>query len=114
MMPGMPTKISFDDLPGRATKRFEGGNHGATVSFFLATTDPGDGPVLHRQPYEETFIVQEGTATFEVDGETIEAGAGQIVIVEAGAAHKFVNSGGGILRQVTLHPRERMVQEDLE
>ena len=114
MMVGMATQISFDDLPGRSTKRFEGRDHGASVSFFLAVTDPGDGPVLHRHPYEETFIVQEGTVTFEVDGQSIEAAAGQIVIVPAGAAHKFVNTGDGVLKQVTIHPRERMEQDDLE
>ena len=84
------------------------------MSFFITNNEHGTGPVLHRHPYEEVFIVQEGKATFTVEGEEIEAEAGQIVIVEAGKAHRFVNSGEGPLRQVTIHPAPRMVQEDLE
>jgi quercetin dioxygenase-like cupin family protein len=110
----MATKLSFDDLPGENTKNFQGRDYGANVSFYLAVNEPGTGPPLHRHPYEETFIVQEGTVTFTVDGEEIEASAGEIVIVPAGAPHKFENSGEGMLRQVNLHPQDHMVQEDLE
>jgi quercetin dioxygenase-like cupin family protein len=111
----MSRLLSVADLPGSETaSRFEGADHGATVSFFLSRHPPGSGPGLHRHPYEETFIVQEGSATFTVDGETIEAEAGHIVVVPAGAAHRFVNSGKGVLRQVSIHPSERMIQEWLE
>jgi quercetin dioxygenase-like cupin family protein len=109
-----PRVVYRDDLPGERTKQFEGGDHGASVSFYLAETEPGGGPPLHRHPYEEIFIVREGTAEFTVGDEVIEASAGDIVIAPAGAAHKFKNSGSGILSQVTIHPQERMVQEDLE
>ncbi len=77
-----PALIEQDELPGR----FEGADHGAGVSFFLARTPPGRGPSLHRHPYEETFVVHEGRLNFTVDGETIEAGAGQIVIDVAGGS----------------------------
>jgi quercetin dioxygenase-like cupin family protein len=111
----MSRPLSAADLPGSETaSRFEGADHGATVSFFLTRHPPGTGPGLHRHPYEETFIVQEGSATFTVDGETIEAEAGHIVVVPAGAAHRFVSSGEGVLRQVTIHPSGRMIQEWLE
>lgn len=111
----MANVVEIGDLPGgENAERFEGGDHGATVSCFLVHSRPGAGPVLHRHPYEETFIVQEGTATFTVEEETVEAHAGQIVVVPPGAAHKFVNSGEEILRQVTIHPAARMEQEDLE
>ena len=111
----MPRPIPIDGLPGSETaSRFEGADHGATVSFFLSTHPPGRGARLHRHPYEETFIVEEGSATFTVDGETIEARAGHIVVVPAGAAHGFVSSGNGALRQVSIHPSERIVQEWLD
>ncbi len=40
--------------------------------------------MLHRHPYEEVFVVQEGTATFTAGDETIEAKGGQVVVVPAG------------------------------
>ncbi len=110
----MLTKLSFDDLPGENTKNFQGRDYGATASFYLAVNEPGTGPPLHRHPYDETFIVQEGTVTFTVEGEQLEASAGEIVIVPANAAHRFENTGDGMLRQVNIHPQDHMVQEDLE
>ena len=107
--------VSVTDLQGNGiTARFEGRDHGAAVSFFITRFPPGRGLALHRHPYEETFIVEEGTATFAVDGKTVLARAGQVVVVPAGAAHGFVNSGYGVLRQVSIHPSDRMIQEWVE
>ena len=75
---------------------------------------PGGGPKLHRHPYEEVFIVQEGTATFTAGDEMVEVKDGQVVVVPAGVAHKFVNSGEDRLRQVDIHASERFVTEWLE
>jgi quercetin dioxygenase-like cupin family protein len=109
-----PGLTEQSDLPGGGTKRFEGADHGAGVSFFLAHTPPGRGPDLHRHPYEETFIVHEGRLTFTVDGQEIEAEAGQIVIAPPGSPHKFVNAGDQTAHLTNIHPRPRMTQEDLE
>ncbi len=108
--------IDNDELPhSGATSKFEGYRYGgANVSFFIVDTPPGSGPKLHKHPYEEVFVVQEGTATFTAGDETIEAKGGQIVVVPAGVAHKFVNSGTGRLRQVNVHASERFVTEWLE
>jgi mannose-6-phosphate isomerase-like protein (cupin superfamily) len=70
--------------------------------------------MLHRHPYEEVFIVQEGTATFTAGDETVEVKGGQVIVVPAGVAHKFVNSGEERLRQVDIHASERFVTEWLE
>jgi quercetin dioxygenase-like cupin family protein len=111
----MAKVVSVDDLGFSDTaSRFEGRDHGATVSLFLTHHPPGSGVKLHRHPYEETFVVQEGVATFTVDGEQIEVPAGQILVVPAGAAHGFVNSGDTALRQVTVHPSDHVVQEWVE
>jgi quercetin dioxygenase-like cupin family protein len=111
----MSRLLSVADLPGSETaSRFEGRDHEATVSFFVTRHPPGTGVGLHRHPYEETFVIQEGSATFTVDGETIHAHAGQIVVVPAGAAHGFVSSGDEMLRQVSIHPSDHVVQEWLE
>jgi len=78
------------------------------VSFFLLHTRPGEGPGLHHHPYAETFIVQEGQATFTVGDDTIEARAGDIVVAPANVPHAFVNSGTDVLRSVNIHPVSEM------
>jgi mannose-6-phosphate isomerase-like protein (cupin superfamily) len=42
-------------------------------------------------PYTEVFVVQAGRLRFTVGDATIEASAGQIVIVPAGVPHKFTS-----------------------
>ncbi len=80
-----------------------GAEHGLDVTLLFVDAEPGTGPALHRHPYPEIFITLEGEATFTVEGETLEARAGDIVVAHAGEAHGFVNSGTGQLRQVDIH-----------
>ena len=104
--------INIDRLPGSENaSRFEGHEYGASVSFFLTRNRAGTGPELHRHPYEETFIVLDGKVRFTLGEETLEATAGQIVVVPAGTAHKFVRTGAGRLRQISIHPTARMEME---
>ena len=111
----MPKVIPFDAIRLSDTAwRFDGRDHGTTVSFFVMDYPPGKRVALHRHPYEETFIVQAGTATFTVDGETFETAAGHVVMVPAGAAHGFINNGQEPLRQVSIHPADHVMQEWLE
>ena len=94
---------------------FQGYEHGDTsVSFILVDVPPGGGPRLHKHPYEEVFIIQEGVATFTIGPTILEAKAGQIAIVPAGVPHKFINSGEGPLRQVDIHQSPRFITEWLE
>lgn len=105
------------DLASSGTAyEFEGWRYGADDVSFIVIEDapPGKGPKLHRHPYQEVFIVQEGEVTFTVGEEEIEASGGQVVVVPAGVPHKFVNSGAGPLRQVDIHPAGRLVTEWLE
>jgi quercetin dioxygenase-like cupin family protein len=107
--------IEVEALPGGENAvRFDGHEHGAGVSFFITRNQPGTGPGLHRHPYEETFIIQEGEACFTVGEDVIEAVAGEIVIAPAGIPHKFVNIGSNPLRQINIHPVARMETEWLE
>ncbi len=107
--------ISVDLLPGgENASRFDGHEHGASVSFFISRNPPGTGPDLHRHPYDETFVVQDGKAYFTVGESTVEATAGEIVVVPAGTPHKFVSCGAGRLRQISIHPVARMATEWLE
>jgi quercetin dioxygenase-like cupin family protein len=106
--------IKVDELPsGENASIFNGHEHGATVSFFLSHNRPGTGPQLHRHPYEETFIVEEGEVLFTVGESTIEARAGDIVVVPPETPHKFV-SQAATHRQVSIHPVARMQTEWLE
>jgi mannose-6-phosphate isomerase-like protein (cupin superfamily) len=106
--------IGTDELSPRpgATARFEGYEHGASVSFFVSRTPAGDGPSLHTHPYEETFVILEGSATFVANGKTVEAEPGMIIVVPASTPHKFTAGPDG-LRSVNIHGNDRMIQEDL-
>jgi quercetin dioxygenase-like cupin family protein len=110
-----PSPLQFTDLPGsERARRFDGRDHGAAASFFINTHAPGEGPNLHRHPYEETFIVLEGSPLFSVDGEQIAGAPGQIVIVPPNAVHGFKNSGDSRLKMVSIHSADHVIQEDLE
>jgi quercetin dioxygenase-like cupin family protein len=109
------TPIKVADLPfAGSSTRFEGGGHGSSISFFLSRFAPGGGPRLHRHPYDETFIIEAGTARFTAGDATFEAVAGEVVVVPPNTPHKFVNTGDDELVQVSIHAAPAMVQEDLE
>ena len=103
-----------DRARGEEAGEFQGRLLGASVSVIVVDAPPGGGPRLHRHPYEEVFVVQEGSATFTAGDDVIETTGGQVVVVPAGVAHKFVNSGAGRLRQVDIHACDRFVTEWLE
>ena len=104
------------------TLRFEGEKHGSGVSMFLVDGQPsrrkgdrsGQGPGLHVHPYSETWVVRSGRARFTADGEDLEAGPGDIIVVGPDTPHKFVNLGPGRLDLVCVHESPRIIQEDLE
>jgi quercetin dioxygenase-like cupin family protein len=103
------TVVRIESLPDSGSShRFDGVDHEAPVSFFLIHSEPGDGPELHRHPYAETFVIEEGQATFTVGDDTIEAHAGDILVAPANVPHAFVNSGSGVLRSVNIHPVPEM------
>jgi quercetin dioxygenase-like cupin family protein len=93
------------------THLFEGVDHGSSVSFFQVQSDPGQGPALHRHPYDETFSVVDGEVTFVVDGRPLVARSGDTAVVPAGAWHRFTNSGAATLRMVCIHASPVLIQE---
>jgi quercetin dioxygenase-like cupin family protein len=93
------------------TLRFEGERYGSSVSFFLVTAEPGQGPALHRHPYDETFTVIEGEATIVVGDTVVIARAGDTAVAPADAWHKFSNTGHATLQIVCIHASPTMVQE---
>jgi mannose-6-phosphate isomerase-like protein (cupin superfamily) len=108
--------IAFaDPVRGGNAGEFQGHHHDDTSLLFnVIDAPPGSGPRLHRHPYEEVFVVQEGIATFRAGDEVIEAHGAQVVVVPAGEAHKFANSGTVRLQQVGIHASGRFVAEWLE
>ena len=89
-------------------------SYGATVSLILDDSEPGQGPRLHRHPYDETWVVQEGSLTFQLGDERFRVGAGDVVIAPPDVPHKFTNDGPGPLSLVCIHAHPTMVTEWLE
>jgi mannose-6-phosphate isomerase-like protein (cupin superfamily) len=51
------------------------------------------GPGAHAHPEDDVFFVIEGTMSFLVDGNWIDAPKGSFVLVPGGSAHDFENRG---------------------
>ena len=97
------------------TYEFEGSRFGDTeVSFIWVDMPPTIGVRLHEHPYQEIFIIQEGAATYTVGSSTLQAHAGQVIVVPANTPHKFVNTGEGRLRQVDIHVSPEFITRWLE
>ena len=109
-------RISHDDLPGPPeAHRFIGAHHGGLpISLFLVDDGPGAGPLLHRHPYPEVFVVHAGQARFEIDEIRVTATAGDILIAPAMSAHRFTNTGETQLRVTAIHTAPEMDTEWLE
>ena len=111
----MPLVIPLTDLGLSPTAAlFEGRKRAdVDVSFFVTDHPPGGGPDLHKHPYPEVFVVQEGEATFTVHDEQLPVSAGNVVVVPADTPHAFKNSGDGRLRQVSIHQSGELIQHEL-
>jgi mannose-6-phosphate isomerase-like protein (cupin superfamily) len=108
-------RADLSEADGTGSAEFQGYLHGASnFSFIWVDMLPGGGVRLHKHPYEEVFVILEGSATYTVGGETVAAHAGQVIIVPGETPHKFVNTSTGPLRQVDIHASERFITEWLE
>ena len=90
---------------------FDGSAHGVTSSAFIVDAAPGVGPRRHRHPYDEVFLIVEGTVRLEADGEVTEATPNEICIVPAGVAHAFTNVGTTRAKMVNIHITAQVVTE---
>lgn len=107
--------INRNDLPFDGnTYEFEGIHQDTETSFIWVDMPPGGSVRLHKHPYKEIFIIQEGVSTFTVGAETLEAHAGQVVIVPANMPHKFRNAGDQPLKQVDIHTNKEFITIWLE
>jgi mannose-6-phosphate isomerase-like protein (cupin superfamily) len=85
------------------SSEYTGDDLDAGICVIVVEAAPGDGPALHRHPYEEVFVVQEGEATFTLGDEQRVVRGGEVVVAPPGVPHRFVNSGDGPLKQVDIH-----------
>jgi mannose-6-phosphate isomerase-like protein (cupin superfamily) len=95
--------------------RFEGASDGpASISMILDVSEPGGGPRLHRHPYDETWVIEDGQLLFQVGDRQGEAGPGDIVLAPPNVPHKFTNRGPGRSRVICIHASPTIAGEFLE
>jgi mannose-6-phosphate isomerase-like protein (cupin superfamily) len=112
-MPAQPVVLTAStDLRTETTSElFAGAEYDVDVSFFINHTRPGAEVAPHRHPYGEVFVIRAGQVTFAVDGESLTAGPGQVVVVPAGATHGFRNAGDDVVEMLSIHPVAEMQTE---
>jgi mannose-6-phosphate isomerase-like protein (cupin superfamily) len=110
------TILNRDELPrDENTYEFAGFQYDDTeISFIWVDMEPGGKIRLHKHPYKEIFIIQEGVSTFTVGSTTREAHAGQIIIVPADVPHKFMNLSEQRLKQIDIHVNKQFITDWLE
>src|SRR5262245_21177606 len=78
-------RLRQQDLPFLGSSHeFVGAEHGVGICVYLLRALPGRGPGPHRHPYDEVQFIREGRGLYVVNGETFEAGAGEILVIKAG------------------------------
>lgn len=85
--------------------------HSATLSIITVDGRPGEGPDLHRHPYEEVFVIVDGECTFTLGDETVVAKAGDVLIAPPNTPHGFKISGTGRSRSVNIHSSPEFMTE---
>jgi mannose-6-phosphate isomerase-like protein (cupin superfamily) len=107
-----PTFASAEQLlvGTRGTRRFEGREFGAGISYFFVDALPGDGAGLHWHPYPETWLVLEGSARTTIGGEEHVLHGGDTATVPANTWHGFVNAGSGRLKLIGIHASDTIIQ----
>lgn len=87
---------------------------GGALSVLTITDPPDTGAPLHVHHHDdETFILLEGSAVFEVGGETIEARAGDVVFGPRGVPHRYTTGPDGLKVVFVMTPGgfERLVRD---
>jgi N-acyl homoserine lactone hydrolase len=96
---------------GGELRQLTGEDYGLVTSVMTSRVVPGSGPRRHRHPYAEIFVLHDGQGRYDVEGTTIDAVAGDLVIVPPNAWHSFTNPGDSDLRHTAVHQQPRVVSE---
>lgn len=100
-------ELELVDLPagaaGGTIRYFRGEQYGVNLSLLCVEILPGHGAPPHTHVYDELFVIHGGRGRYTIAEESLEAGAGDIVVVPAGAPHGFVSVGTEALRQTSVH-----------
>lgn len=94
---------------GGELRQLSGSDYDLQTSIMHARVAPGSGPRRHGHPHAEIFVLDAGEARFEVEGEFIDAIAGDVVIIPPDRLHSFVNTGAEPLRVTAIHENRRAV-----
>jgi mannose-6-phosphate isomerase-like protein (cupin superfamily) len=96
--------VRIRDLPfSNIAHELVGADHDVDACVIFVDAPPGRGPSLHKHPYAEILIVQDGEGSFIVGDREHHAGAGEVLIVPADTPHAFTNTGDTNLRQIDIH-----------
>lgn len=104
--------IDQQDLSRGPFAELVGHNIGSAVSLIFVDTDvDGDGPALHRHPYQEIMLIRAGTVMLWIDGVESLGRAGQIVVVPPMTPHRFAKSGPDRLEMIDIHESPQFITE---
>jgi len=93
------------ELPGTRFTSLATPSRGTVeTSVWQVELDPGTESASHSLTREEVFVVLEGTAVVELDGERSTASAGDAIAVPAGPSFALANGGDGPLRMLCCLP----------
>jgi quercetin dioxygenase-like cupin family protein len=76
-------------LGGRYTIRVSGDDSGGELTVMEMELPVGSGPPPHTHAGGETVYVVEGTLSYHIGEETIEAGPGDVIYIPAGTVENF-------------------------
>jgi mannose-6-phosphate isomerase-like protein (cupin superfamily) len=92
-----------------------GADHGFGDVSIIVTEDAANATSgadqTHRHPHISTLVITEGRGRFTIDDVTVEAVAGDVVVVPAHAWHSYANAGDGALRVVGVHDSDHLEAE---
>ena len=106
--------VHLQQLPHRGSSRqFVGADHGGIgLSAFFYRGQPGRTVSPHWHPYVEVHVVQSGRGRWQVGGEVLEAGAGDVLVIEPGEVHGLTVLGDEVLQLLGLHLSPSFVQTE--
>jgi mannose-6-phosphate isomerase-like protein (cupin superfamily) len=104
-LPGEGQKIEVNGIEIYVKARAQQTNGDwSMIEYKLPPSHPGPAPHFHKRT-QEMFYVLEGTLQFLLAGETIDAPAGTLVVVDKEAVHTFKNVSSEYVRfQVWFSP----------